>query len=280
MQLRVLSPAGVVIVAVACSLFIGPWSTAHLTPGQREDTCLRAAILANQPGLVTAALAGGADPDLVSVCPESYGRRHSPWEQFVNQMHGAVSPSPAAVTPLSLAIFGNGRVPSEAHASTELVRSLLDHGADPNAGSALCSAVATGNLPAAKLLIARGARVNGVPGRVGPLTLAVECVRPAMVHLLLSNGADANACDAMGITPLMTAAMCVWPATSAAAPRRNLLILRLLVHAHADRSRKNYRGKSALSLARQQLSRHAAASPGLRLAVALLEQRIPASGGP
>ena len=94
----------------------------------------------------------------------------------------------------------------------DAVRTLLDHGADPNSpqgdgATALHHAAHRNDLEAARLLTEAGADVTAA-NELGatPLWLAARNGSAAMVSHLLEAGADANAPLTMGETPLMTAA--------------------------------------------------------------------------
>jgi ankyrin repeat protein len=79
-----------------------------------------------------------------------------------------------------------------------LIQLLLDHGADLNAAgsdgdSVLESAARCGNLKAANILLQNGADVNQDNGSGAPLYTAAHNGRAYMVQLLLDWGADVNA---------------------------------------------------------------------------------------
>jgi ankyrin repeat protein len=99
------------------------------------------------------------------------------------------------------------------HSDLALVTLLLDHGADTGCrDEALLTSAFCGDVPAARLLIARGADVNTRIRSWGetftPLTEA--CLIPQMgsadmVKLLIAHGADVNFRDEYRITPLREA---------------------------------------------------------------------------
>lgn len=97
------------------------------------------------------------------------------------------------------------------HAATQaqdrpITRRLLHAGADPNLGSPLFYAVAQGYEAIAELLIAYGARTNGILPEGTPfLHRFVEQHDSAAVQRLLDLGGDPNTTDARGETPLHAA---------------------------------------------------------------------------
>lgn len=136
------------------------------------------------------------------------------------------------------------------------VKKLLSEGADPNSRStgdekrpALVAAVQSGNIGVVKLLLENGVDVNAGDTLVGwtPLMRAVSHYnrhlsqnRIAMTTLLLGAGADVNARDKYGFTPLIFAC--------GAEPANQELVL-LLIGSGADINARNSRGKTALSSA-------------------------------
>jgi ankyrin repeat protein len=126
------------------------------------------------------------------------------------------------VTTILAATLGN---------DTESIRLLVEAGADVNApvegedvgdfvgATPLMEAAAAGNLEAVRLLLSKGAKVNVVSGPPNatvkngtialgtftPLLLASTYGPDALVKALVAAGADVNAKDARGMTPLMMA---------------------------------------------------------------------------
>jgi ankyrin repeat protein len=120
----------------------------------------------------------------------------------------------------------------------ELLALLLDHGGDPTA--ALTTAAWEAHVPAIDLLIARGARVDA----------AVDGDRPLLNNLvrwgqfkqaadLLRRGASPNLTDAQG-----------WTALHQAVSRGNANMLRALLDAGADVTRRNNAGATPLAMAK------------------------------
>ena len=108
-------------------------------------------------------------------------------------------------TPLMLAVlFG----------TSDTVRLLLEHGADPNAvdkSGASPLLFAAGELQKAQLLIGAGAKVNA-RSALGNTPLIAAAAHPdnlAVIKLLLDKGADANAANQNNVTALAAA---VWAA--------------------------------------------------------------------
>jgi ankyrin repeat protein len=87
----------------------------------------------------------------------------------------------------------------------EVVKLLLDEGADVNLGKPLMYAADRGDVGIARLLLDRGADVNPKSPFGTALTKACEKDHLATASLLLDRGAEANAKDQNGETPLMKA---------------------------------------------------------------------------
>lgn len=95
----------------------------------------------------------------------------------------------------------------------ELAAALLDRGASPAvfsrnamANQPLHSAVAGRRLELVKLLLKRGADVNGSAQGLTPLHLAAHAGHEPLTGMLLAFGADTRLKDAAGHTPLQMAA--------------------------------------------------------------------------
>jgi len=97
------------------------------------------------------------------------------------------------------------------HAGPEIVKGLLDYGADPNeANDAGATALirATANRASVRILIGAGARVDA-RSAMGRTALLIAARRPGsrpVVRDLIGSGANPNAKDVRGVTPLMEAA--------------------------------------------------------------------------
>lgn len=146
---------------------------------------------------------------------------------------GQKSPDEALI----LAVRGN---------DVDEVQALLDAAADPNADKVpryegrppLFHAATFGYVEVARALIAEGARVDYVdPSGLTPLMLAALNGPPAMVELLLSQGASVDV-SAGGATPLTEAMR-----------KGDPLVLRVLLEAGADPDTRMPDGSSPLCYA-------------------------------
>jgi ankyrin repeat protein len=166
-------------------------------------------------------------------------------------------------TTVRAAAFGN---------DTETLRLMIDDGVDVNAADLpgitplMMAAGWNGNLPAVKLLLAKGAKVNsvsapvmGLPSKNGPsefglltaLLMAAPFGPPELIRTLLAAGADVNARDVRGMTPLMLAV---------ATDRQDPAVIRMLLEHGADTTIKSNLGETAADWARR-----AALAPALDL---------------
>jgi ankyrin repeat protein len=164
-------------------------------------------------------------------------------------------------TTLRGAAFGN---------DTETIRQLIDAGVDVNAGDfpgftpLMMAAGWNGNLPAVKLLLEKGAKVNaltlpvlGLPEKNGPskfglltaLILSAPFGPPDLIRTLIDAGADVNGKDVRNMTPLMLAV---------ATDHQDPAVIKMLLAHGADPQAKSDAGESALDWSRRAGSLQAA----------------------
>ena len=164
------------------------------------------------------------------------------------------------MTTLTAATLGN---------DLETVRQLVQAGVDVNAAgdlmaadaivgeSPLLNAAFNGNLAEVKLLLAKGANVNGASSRdklfqvkngsillggITPLAMAAAYGPAEVVKTLLDAGASVAATDVRGMTPLMLAV---------ATDRQNPEIIRMLLAKGVDVNAKSKMGETALDWSRK-----------------------------
>ena len=146
---------------------------------------------------------------------------------------------------------------------TETIRILIDAGVDVNAADLpgitplMMAAGWNGNLAAVKMLLAKGAKVNavsapvmGLPSKNGPsefglltpLLLAAPFGPPELIRTLIDAGADVNAKDVRGMTPLMLAL---------ATDRQDRAVIGMLLNHGADPQIKSHLNETALDWARR-----------------------------
>ena len=192
-----------------------------------RSALLLAAMSDNSAGIVRLLMAKGADPKVVDVLK-------------VNALNAAVQ----------------GQRSSRPSRSSP-TRALRLTSADFTGSTPLIGAAFNGNLPAVKLLLAKGANVNAVSGdgsfqkvKAGtialgnwtPLLASASLGSPEMIAVLLDAGADVNARDVRGMTSLMLAV---------ATDRQNPDVVRLLIDRKADVNVRSLAGETALDWARK-----------------------------
>ncbi|WP_203902520.1 ankyrin repeat domain-containing protein [Virgisporangium aliadipatigenens] len=201
------------------------------------DPLLVLALMHHRSDVALALLAAGADPD----ARRTPGSQSALWwaavngdervaEELLRRGAPVDDPDTHGGTPLGKAA-SSGR--------PALVRLLLAHGADPNAtvsdGRGVLELSVRGGLDEIlALLLAAGAD----PLRGTPLVSACVTGSTAMVHRLVTAGADVDAADEGGVTPLMHAA-------SRGVPE----MVEVLLDAGADPHRRDGHGRSAWDLA-------------------------------
>lgn len=130
------------------------------------------------------------------------------------------------------------------HNNTDVVRWLLDNGANAKKGNIITSAVMGGNIKTIELLLQKGANVNGEESifRKGdtPLRQAVLYGRMDIIRLLLEYGADLEEVVEEDDNTVLLVAV----------ENRSYNVVKLLKEAGADCTYKNAEGETALSCAK------------------------------
>jgi len=191
-----------------------------------RSALLLAAMSDKSAGIVRLLMAKGADPKVVDV---------------------------VKVNALNAAVRGD---------DLETIKIIVDAGIaievpDFTGSTPLIGAAFNGNVPAVRLLLAKGANVNAVSGdgsfqkvKAGtialgnwtPLLAAATFGSPEMIAVLLDAGANINARDVRGMTPLMLAV---------ATDRQNPDVVRALIDRKADVNVRSSAGETALDWARK-----------------------------
>lgn len=148
------------------------------SPANIDGTPLHYAAREGHAEVVSLLLSKAAKPDVFA-------------DKHTESYSGHPDVFPYWCTPLHWAIYSKK---SNDTKKIEIVKVLLDGGADPNAcsdrcGTPLSEAAKSGNVKVAKLLLEKGASVN----LGGPTHEAVLNNRYEMVEFLLKNGAEVNA---------------------------------------------------------------------------------------
>ena len=208
------------------SLLLERGADVNLVTKRGRSALLLAAMSDNSAGIVRLLMAKGADPKVVDVLK---------------------------VNALNAAVRGN---------DVETIKIIADAGIaievpDFTGSTPLIGAASYGNLPAVKLLLAKGANVNAVSGdgsfqkvKAGtialgnwtPLLASASLGSPEMIAVLLDAGADVNAKDVRGMTSLMLAV---------ATDRPNPDGVRALIDRKADVNVRSLAGETALDWARK-----------------------------
>ena len=165
--------------------------------------------------------------------------------------HGRKPAGDAAYTPLLAAASAN---------DLDMARLFVEKGVDVNAATRrgdtpLQLAAGAGNLALVKLLLSKGANVNAATQgalqvRKGPIALnhltalmyAAPYGTPELLRALIDAGAQVNAKDIRGMTPLMLAV---------ASETQNPEVVRLLMNNGADVKARSEAGETALDWARK-----------------------------
>jgi len=126
---------------------------------------------------------------------------------------------------------------------TEIMKKLLDEGADPDSkdelgNTVLLRAVLSGRIETVKLIIDRGANLKSASG-TSAIFLAMNCGFHEILSLLIFSGADLNVKSSQGFYPLHYAVS-----------QNNLQLIKLLIDKGANPDLKDDFGKTAFDYAR------------------------------
>jgi ankyrin repeat protein len=206
----------------------------HASP-QNDVTPLISAIEHGSAPIVKELLSAGAradQPDRLHRTPLQVASQLRSTEITALLLAASATVDPSALT--GAALVGN----------VELVRMLLQHGADPNANNGHALSEATrgcyrhDNTEAVRTLLDAGADPN--LAELGALSRAAGQCEPETVRLLLAHRANPNARDLNGWTPL-----------TYAVTAGRVEIVRILIAAGADVNARDDAGKNILAQAAQ-----------------------------
>jgi ankyrin repeat protein len=194
---------GIVVLLVVSLILLA----CLLTRGPDHRLELFAAIRANDAAKVESLLASGANPNE----QEQSRPPRNPIEAyyFVFEPH---APDWMQPTPLLAALYSQRAFDSDRNAylnpNPAIVRALLEYGARPENQTSrepapIRYAIDSGNTDVVDMLVRRGASVNPM-NSVGDRVLVMASKRGllGMIQYLIVHGADVNAHDAFGRTPL------------------------------------------------------------------------------
>lgn len=237
------------VCSVASLLIVATISVCLQLRQDKLDTDLVAAIEARQLARAISLLKQGANANAA----RDSGTRKTPRQMLSAlraRLRGKQVKEPEGLSALMLACSWGEAVGDEwktIPADNALIRQLLEHGASANTTdpslpmSALDSQVLQGNTLGVTLLVEHGANVNGRASYYHG-TMLHEAARTentqAIMGVLLAHGADINALDERGATPLMWAVSETLPGN-----------VRCLVQRSADTSIEDEHGDSALDIA-------------------------------
>jgi len=229
------------------------------SPAAELDDSLVAAIKARDAKQAAALLERGANPNFIIEYESMPSQMTAAPLLILAANHG---PSPEIIvllikkgaSPITATSRGWTALHSAAtHGYTEIIEALLAAGVPANIQNdlgytPLISAIHGGSLPAARLLVSRGADVDLGDKWLGPplhnaILHNVQNSRLGIIELLLERGADTSGRNAAGETPLHVALR------GRGGPTRN--VVELLVKRGADLNAENKKGETPMALAKK-----------------------------
>jgi ankyrin repeat protein len=215
----------------------------------KRGCALDAAIAGNRASAVKLLLAAGADPNTM---PRRRGAPLSLAIHYGNpEIVRMLLSAGAKVNYQKAREYFTALMEAINEDRIDIVRLLLDHGADPNKGADMMLPLQLAkSLPMIQLLVAYHANVKAKTRFWGdtPLFSQVQWHRSASVEYLLTHGADPNERFRKGQTPLMVAFF----KDPDREPRRTVETLRVLLRHGADPYLRNNEGQDALAFARER----------------------------
>ncbi len=198
-------------IIVALSSFLPCWYLWQLNHNANLRDGLFSAIRSNDVAKVKSLLKAGADPNPNSESPPRLVGLAGQIVWFLNPDRNVMEPTPLLVALYHVEHLPWGQIEIRYNPSPnpEIVRALLDKGADANATddirtTPLFFGVVSGNTQVVDLLLKHGAKINQT-GPVGTSLLLTSAGqgRIEMMQYLLSHGSDVKERNALGETALI-----------------------------------------------------------------------------